>query len=397
MIARGSQNGIGLFESREAGWPTTTSRATAAGASISGSRPATRILRNQASHNVRCEAPTYRRGCDSAALLLREQSDSNLIADNDLAWSGDGFFLSGQPAGARAVHRQPGHPERRLRRLPQRLRGHLQRLEHLPRESGRQLRLRILAGLLPGQRASGGTSSWGARTAAIAIEHGGENEIARQHHHRRAEWASASSPARPAMSPARRLSGRRQHDRQGGAGHRAGTTTRSKLRGNLFDGVEDGLVVDSAGSRPHRSGNVFLSARRWLIVAVTLDAGGNYWGATDPRGGARQIHGRVTLDAVQGGAGGGVLSVRPAALLLLALSAPGSPTGADTTDCARCSPMSTHSSRSTAAQREPRGSPSYWSTGTRCSTCRWPASPTSALTSRSRHPLASWPARSARW
>ena len=96
VIARGAQNGIGLFESRDA---------IIADNDVSGNsrlgHPSLALipehhLRNKADHNVRCESPAYRHGCDSAALLLRERSDSNLIADNDLTWSGDGFFLSGQ-------------------------------------------------------------------------------------------------------------------------------------------------------------------------------------------------------------------------------------------------------------------------------------------------------------
>ena len=44
------------------------------------------------------------RGRDDFALLLRERSDSNLITDNDLTWSGDGFFLSGQrPQGSGSI------------------------------------------------------------------------------------------------------------------------------------------------------------------------------------------------------------------------------------------------------------------------------------------------------
>jgi hypothetical protein len=72
-------------------------------------------------------------------------------------------------------------------------------------------------------------------------------------------------------------------------------TSRSRLRGNLFDGVEDALKVDSAGADLELAGNVFLSARRWLIDAVDLDAGGNYWAAPDELTARRQVRGRVTL------------------------------------------------------------------------------------------------------
>jgi hypothetical protein len=72
-------------------------------------------------------------------------------------------------------------------------------------------------------------------------------------------------------------------------------TTRSRLRGNLFDGVEDALVVDSAGADLELSGNVFLSASRYLIDAVSLEAGGNFWGARDSATALRQVRGKVNL------------------------------------------------------------------------------------------------------
>ena len=54
-------------------------------------------------------------------------------------------------------------------------------------------------------------------------------------------------------------------------------TTRSRMRGNLFDGVDDAVVADSASADLQLTGNVFLSARRWFIDAPVLDAGGNFW------------------------------------------------------------------------------------------------------------------------
>ncbi|HSB55467.1 MAG TPA: NosD domain-containing protein, partial [Gemmatimonadales bacterium] len=75
VIARGSQNGIGLFETRESMLADNdVSGNTGWGIHLWKSSHNT-IVRNQASRNVRCESDTYRRGCDSAALLLREQSD----------------------------------------------------------------------------------------------------------------------------------------------------------------------------------------------------------------------------------------------------------------------------------------------------------------------------------
>jgi hypothetical protein len=72
-------------------------------------------------------------------------------------------------------------------------------------------------------------------------------------------------------------------------------TTRVRLRGNLFDGAGTALIADSAAAEAELSGNVFLSAREWLIDAPRLDAGGNFWGAPDLATAQRQVRGQVNL------------------------------------------------------------------------------------------------------
>ena len=52
-------------------------------------------------------------------------------------------------------------------------------------------------------------------------------------------------------------------------------TTGSRVRGNLFDGVGDGLLVDGAGYATEVTGNVFLRASGWFIDAPDLAAPAN--------------------------------------------------------------------------------------------------------------------------
>ncbi|MCM8747423.1 right-handed parallel beta-helix repeat-containing protein [Thermomicrobium sp. CFH 73360] len=51
-----------------------------------------RLQRNRAHHVNRCGGT----GCDAAGILLTCGSHRNLVAGNDLRWSGDGFFLGNQ-------------------------------------------------------------------------------------------------------------------------------------------------------------------------------------------------------------------------------------------------------------------------------------------------------------
>jgi hypothetical protein len=53
--------------------------------------------------------------------------------------------------------------------------------------------------------------------------------------------------------------------------------------------------VDSAGADAEVVGNVFLSAGRWFIDAVQLDAGGNFWGPRDPASVQPRLRGRVNI------------------------------------------------------------------------------------------------------
>ncbi len=293
VVARGSQNGIGLFETREA-WvaDNDVSGNTGWGIHLWKSSRNT-IVRNKADHNVRCESPAYRRGCDSAAILLRQESDSNLIADNDLTWSGDGLFLSGHrpqlspSIGNLVIRNDASHAWHNA------FEATFSAWNTFLENRADSADYGFWLGYSRGSVVRGNVIT-GSRTAGIAIEHGGENEIA------------GNTIIGGAIGL--RLFAPRENDEAStdyrisdntfakvGQGIVLERTTRARLRGNLFDGVEDGLVVDSAGRDAELAGNVFLSARRWLIDAVELDAGNNIWGPRDQEAAQRQVRGRVSL------------------------------------------------------------------------------------------------------
>jgi parallel beta-helix repeat protein len=293
VVVRGSQNGIGLFESRES-WIGDNDVSGNSGWGIhlwksSGNT----ISRNKADHNVRCEGETYRRGCDSAALLLRQQSDSNVIVDNDLSWSGDGFFLSGQPPalgpsiGNLVMRNDASHAWHNAFEATFSAWNTFQENRAdssdygfwLGYSRGSSVRNNIILG---------------TRSAAIAIEHGAENELAGNTIIGGAIGIRLFAP-RPGDDPSTAYRIDDNVIARVDRGIVLERTTRSRLRGNMLDGVGDALVVDSLGGDLELAGNVFLSARRWLIDAVQLDAGGNFWGASSLSDAQRQVRGRVFL------------------------------------------------------------------------------------------------------
>lgn len=292
VIARGSQNGIGLYESREALLMDNDVSGNSGWGIHLWKSSANTILRNDASHNYRCEGETYSRGCDSAALLLRHQSDSNLIADNDLSWSGDGLFLSG--------HRPLVEPS--IGNMV--LRNDASHAYHNAFEAT----FSTWNTFLENRADSSNYGFWlgysratvvrnnlilGTRTAAIAIEHGAENDISGNTIIGGRDGIHLFAP-----NPADEESvSYRIDDNVLARLDRAVVlerTSRSRLRGNLFDGVIEGLVLDSAGADTQLGGNIFLSARHWLISAPVVDAGGNFWGP-DSVAVRRQLNGRVNL------------------------------------------------------------------------------------------------------
>ena len=278
ITANSSQNGIGLFEARgsfiadndvshNSGWGIHLWRS-------SGNT----VIRNAAHHNVRCESEGYRRGCDSAGILLRESSDSNLIADNDISYSGDGFFLSGHrpyvtpSIGNIVVRNDASHSYHNA--FESTFSWGNTFLDNRADSSDYGFWL----GYSSGTTVRGNTIL-GTRSAAIAIEHGADNVIADNTIVGGQLGVRLFAP-RPGDESRSRDS--RIDDNtfaRLGQAIVLSNTTGSRIRGNVFDGVGEALVVDSTSSDVVLGGNVFLRSILAWIRADSLDAGGNYWAA----------------------------------------------------------------------------------------------------------------------
>jgi hypothetical protein len=72
-------------------------------------------------------------------------------------------------------------------------------------------------------------------------------------------------------------------------------TSGSRVRGNLLDGLVDGLVIDNTGHGTEVTGNVFLRASGWFIEAPDLAAGGNYWATADAAAASARVRGRISV------------------------------------------------------------------------------------------------------
>ncbi len=293
IVATRSQNGIGLFGARRShiadndvsqnsGWGIHLWRASH-----------NVIARNEAHHNVRCETRSYSRGCDSAAILLRERSDSNVIMGNNLRYSGDGFFLSG--------HRPLVNPS--VGNLV--IRNDASFAYHNAFESTFSSGNMFLDNVADSSR-YGFWLGYSSRTVVrdnrvigttavgIAIEHGSDNTIAANTIIGGDVGVKLYAPHQ-GDDPSR---GYRIDDnvladlRRGIVLER---TIQTRIRGNLLDGLGEGLVVDSIGRHTEVTGNVFLRAGRWFISAPSLDAGGNFWGSKSPEETARLMDGRITI------------------------------------------------------------------------------------------------------
>jgi parallel beta-helix repeat protein len=293
VIARDAQNGIMLSSVRRSqlldndvsdnsGWGISLWRA---------SRNA--LLRNRATHNVRCEGDNYSQGCDSAALLLRQRSDSNVIADNDLSWSGDGFFLSGHQPGLEpsvgnlVIRNDASHAYHNA--FEATWSWGTTFLENRADSSSYGFWLGYSTGAIVR-----GNTAIGSREVAIAIEHGSDNEIAGNILIGGKDGIRlfTSSPSGPASR------GYRVDDNmvsRFGRGLVLQGTTQARVRGNVFDGDNESLVADVAARDAVVQGNVFLRPGRFYVIAPELNAGGNFWGSVTEEATAEKISGNVLL------------------------------------------------------------------------------------------------------
>ena len=300
VTARDAQNGIMLSSVRRSqlldndvsdnsGWGISLWRS---------SRNA--LLRNRATHNVRCESEAYSKGCDSAALLLRQRSDSNVIADNDLRWSGDGFFLSGHQPGLEpsvgnlVIRNDASHAYHNA--FEATWSWGTTFLENRADSSAYAFWLGYSTGLTVR-----GNTAVGSREVAIAIEHGSDNEIAGNVLIGGKDGIKLFTSAQ--SGPASR--GYRVNDNtisRFGRGLVLQGTTQVRVRGNVFDSDNESLVADVAAKDAVVQGNVFLRPGRFYVIAPELNAGGNFWGSGTEEATGEKISGNVVLAPWQGAA-----------------------------------------------------------------------------------------------
>lgn len=291
IIAHGGQNGIALTDARgtyvaenelsgNSGWAIQLYRS---------SRNV--IVRNQADRTRRCPAPGAE--CGAAAILLREASDSNVVADNDLTASSRGVLIVGaRPLSRPSVGNLIYRNDASLAAGPAfaaRVTWGVSFVENRADSAavGFEL-LRVGGGLVRGNTVIG------ARRAAVDAQGGGTTTIEANVligspvGIRIAATDSGAPPVRGFRVDDNMLSGV-------GRGVVLRGVTGSRVRGNVFDGVGDGLVVDGAGHATEVSGNVFLKASGWFIDAPDLAAGGNYWATPNAARASSRVRGRVTV------------------------------------------------------------------------------------------------------
>ncbi|MBA3496884.1 MAG: right-handed parallel beta-helix repeat-containing protein [Gemmatimonadales bacterium] len=291
VTSRSAQNGIGLIDasnsyladnnlSDNSGWALHLYRSSH-----------NTVVRNDGSRTRRC--PSDRAGCAAAAMLLREGSDSNTVADNDLRRSSIGVLIAGPPrVGRVSVGNLIYRNDASLAGVAAFAARGTWRVTWLDNRAdsaavGFEL-VRVSASLVRGNTVIG------ARRVAIEIVHGSETGIEANVllgapvGVRVTAPDTGAAPSRGFRIDDNLLGNLEQGIALSGVGG-------SRLRGNVFDGVGVGLVVDGAGHGTEVTGNVFLRARRWFIDAPDLAAGGNYWATGDAARAAARVRGRVSV------------------------------------------------------------------------------------------------------
>jgi parallel beta-helix repeat protein len=290
VTARRAQNGIGLIDTRESYLADNdVSGNTSWGISLWHSSRNV-VLRNRVERTVRCAPPTVE--CNAAAILLREGSDSNTVAENVLTGSSTGLRITGQPpltqasvgnlvlrndASGSGVAFAAGHT------------WSVTFLENRGDSAAIGFRLDHLNGSV-----LRGNTVIGARIAGVTMEHGSDNSLAANVLLGGRVGIMVTAPQRGGP-PSR---GHRIDDNVVGGveqGILLQGTTGSRIRGNLLDGLVDGLVIDNVGHGTEVHGNIFLRASGWFIDAPDLAAGGNYWATADAAAATARVRGRISV------------------------------------------------------------------------------------------------------
>lgn len=290
VIARGAQNGIGLVDARNSyvadndvsgnsGWGVNLWHSSH-----------NSVLRNQIGRTRRCENGG---GCDAAAILVRQGSDSNTFSDNDLTASSVGVLVTGAAPVSQASIGNLFYRNDASFSLESgfvvRLTWGTTFLENRADSSGTGFRL---------IRASGqsirGNTVIGSRDAGIAASRGADNAI--QRNLLLGGRVGIEVLSTDAAGP-RGRSYLIDDNVVGGVvkGIVLEGVARGRIRGNVIDGVDEALVIDSTGHASEVTGNVFLRVRGWYIVAPDLAAGGNYWATTDAQAAAGRVRGRISV------------------------------------------------------------------------------------------------------
>jgi parallel beta-helix repeat protein len=293
ITARGAQNGIALLEVRES-YVADNDVTSNSGWGIHLWRSAGNVIaRNRANRTRRCEAQVPAADCGAAAVLLREASDSNTIVDNDLTASSMGFLLAGarplmRPSVGNLVYRNDASSALRVAFTAAHGWSNTF-LENRADSTGIGFRLDHSGGST--LRAN---TVIGSRAAAIVSEHGSDNVILANVLIGGVVGIRVAAPEQ-AGDPSRRYRIDDNVLARLEQGIVLEQTTRAQLRGNLFDGVGDGLVLDGAGHATEVTGNIFLRATRWFIDAPDLVAGGNYWATADASSTTAKVKGRISV------------------------------------------------------------------------------------------------------
>ncbi len=293
ITARGAQNGIALLEVRDS-YIADNDVAMNNGWGIHLWRSSHNVVtRNRADHTRRCEAQVPAADCGAAALLLRDASDSNTIVDNDLSASSLGLLLAGQrrvtrPSVGNLVFRNDASAALRTA-FAATLGWSNTFLNNRADSAGVGFRLNRCAGSIVQ-----GNTIIGSRTAGIISDHGSDNSILANVIIGGPLGIQVAAP-QESGEPSRHY---RIDDNVLSRLERAivvQRTTRAQLRGNVFDGVGVGLIIDGDGHGSEVTGNVFLRASRWFIEAPDLAAGGNYWATADASTATAKVKGRVSV------------------------------------------------------------------------------------------------------
>jgi parallel beta-helix repeat protein len=291
IVAHGAQNGISLVDATGS-YVADNDVADNSGWAIQLYRSShNSILRNDASRTRRCPAPDS--DCSAAAILLREGSDSNTLAENDLTASTIGVLVTGQPpVGRPSVGNLVFRNDASLATVvafAARMTWSVSFIENRADSASAGFELaRLTGGLL---RAN---TVIGARRGGILATRGDDigleanvllgGPIGIQV----TAGDSTGSHGRSYRIDDNMLNGVAQ-------GVVLKGVTDSRVRGNVFDGVGAGLVVDGAGHGTEVSGNVFLRASGWFIDAPDLVAGGNYWATADATSASAKVRGRISV------------------------------------------------------------------------------------------------------